>query len=160
LPLRSRAGDILPLAEHLLRRHAMDQKLGLPDLTTTACQKLLAYNWPGNVRELENVMQRALILSKDQKITADEILFDTEAVYSVEDETSWDEEIDDSQSERVPGIEKLGNELRQQEHQIILDTLISCDGSRKAVAERLGISPRTLRYKLARMRDVGIDVPD
>ena len=160
LPLRARAGDILPLAEHLLRRHAMDQKLVLPDLATTACQKLLAYNWPGNVRELENVMQRALILAKDQKITADEILFDTDAVYSVEDESSWDEEIDDSQSERVPGIEKLGNELRQQEHQIILDTLISCDGSRKAVAERLGISPRTLRYKLARMRDVGIDVPD
>ena len=160
LPLRARAGDILPLAEHLLRRHAMDQKLVLPDLATTACQKLLAYNWPGNVRELENVMQRALILAKDQKITAEEILFDTDAVYSVEEETSWDEDIDDAQSDRVPGIEKLGNELRQQEHQIILDTLISCDGSRKAVAERLGISPRTLRYKLARMRDVGIDVPD
>jgi two-component system response regulator FlrC len=112
------------------------------------------------VRELENVMQRALILAKDQKITAEEILFDTDAVYSVEEETSWDEDIDDAQSDRVPGIEKLGNELRQQEHQIILDTLISCDGSRKAVAERLGISPRTLRYKLARMRDVGIDVPD
>lgn len=160
LPLRARAGDILPLAEHLLRRHAMDQKLVLPDLATTACQKLLAYNWPGNVRELENVMQRALILAKDQKITAEEILFDTDAVYSVEEETSWDEDINDAQSDRVPGIEKLGNELRQQEHQIILDTLISCDGSRKAVAERLGISPRTLRYKLARMRDVGIDVPD
>ena len=160
LPLRARAGDILPLAEHLLRRHATDQKLVLPDLVTTACQKLLAYNWPGNVRELENVMQRALILAKDQKITAEEILFDTDAVYSVEEETSWDEDIDDAQSDRVPGIEKLGNELRQQEHQIILDTLISCDGSRKAVAERLGISPRTLRYKLARMRDVGIDVPD
>nr|WP_321239531.1 sigma-54 dependent transcriptional regulator [uncultured Tolumonas sp.] len=160
LPLRARTGDILPLAEHLLRRHALEQRSALPELITSACQKLLAYNWPGNVRELENVMQRALILAKDQKITADEILFDTDAVYSTEDESSWDDETDDVFNERVPGIEKLGNELRQQEHQIILDTLISCDGSRKAVAERLGISPRTLRYKLARMRDVGIDVPD
>ena len=54
---------------------------------------------------------------------------------------------------------KLGSELRQQEHQIILDTLQSCSGRRKDVAERLGISPRTLRYKLAKMREVGIDFP-
>ena len=52
---------------------------------------------------------------------------------------------------------KLGSELRQQEHQIILDTLQSCKGRRKDVAERLGISPRTLRYKLAKMREVGIE---
>ncbi len=70
------------------------------------------------------------------------------------DDGSWE------YSERLPGMERLGNELRQQEHQIILDTLIACQGSRKEVAERLGISPRTLRYKLARMRDVGIEVPD
>ena len=57
-------------------------------------------------------------------------------------------------------MELLGNELRQQEHQMILDTLMACNGSRKEVAERLGISPRTLRYKLARMRGVGICVPD
>ncbi|HBI75923.1 MAG TPA: sigma-54-dependent Fis family transcriptional regulator, partial [Alteromonas macleodii] len=46
-----------------------------------------------------------------------------------------------------------------QEHQIILDTLVSCNGKRKDVAEKLGISPRTLRYKLARMREDGIEVP-
>ncbi|WP_024870881.1 sigma-54-dependent transcriptional regulator [Tolumonas lignilytica] len=160
LPLCSRVGDILPLAEHLLRRHALEQKLAVPELTTAASHKLLSYSWPGNVRELENVMQRALILAKDQQITADEILFDTEAVYAIDDDLGWDDEPDDAFNDRVPGIEKLGNELRQQEHQIILDTLIACEGSRKAVAERLGISPRTLRYKLARMRDVGIDVPD
>jgi two-component system, response regulator FlrC len=166
LPLRARAGDIMPLAEHLLRRHATAHRLALPDLTMTASHKLLSYQWPGNVRELENVMQRALILAKNNQITADEILFDTEAVYSEDDQLSWNEneesglDADEVFIDRVPGIEKLGNELRQQEHQIILDTLIACDGSRKAVAERLGISPRTLRYKLARMRDVGIEVPD
>ncbi|NCB63044.1 MAG: hypothetical protein EOM52_05435, partial [Clostridia bacterium] len=52
LPLRARAGDILPLAEHLLRRHAMDQKLVLPDLVTTACQKLLASQFPLSRRGL------------------------------------------------------------------------------------------------------------
>ena len=55
--------------------------------------------------------------------------------------------------------DKLGSELKYQEHQIILDTLLACRGSRKDVAERLGISPRTLRYKIAKMRDSGIQIP-
>ena len=53
----------------------------------------------------------------------------------------------------------LGGELRDQEFSIILETLAECGGRRKDMAERLGISPRTLRYKLARMRDAGIDIP-
>jgi len=55
--------------------------------------------------------------------------------------------------------EPLGNELRQQEYQIILETLIGCNGVRKDVSEKLGISPRTLRYKLAKMREQGIEIP-
>lgn len=163
IPLRDRPGDILPLAEHLLVRHATDQKLAVPELSPEAKSVLLEYHWPGNVRELENVMQRASILSLGQTITPQEILFDAESMVlaSVEEESEQTDFLSDLMiTDRIPGIEKLGNELRQQEHQIILDTLIACDGSRKAVAERLGISPRTLRYKLARMRDVGIDVPD
>ncbi len=61
--------------------------------------------------------------------------------------------------DRSYGGDRLGSELKQQEHQIILDTLQDCNGSRKAVADRLGISPRTLRYKLAQMREAGIDLP-
>ncbi|CRZ76022.1 flagellar regulatory protein C [Vibrio cholerae] len=53
----------------------------------------------------------------------------------------------------------LGGELRDQEFAIILDTLAECQGRRKEMAEKLGISPRTLRYKLAKMRDAGIDIP-
>ncbi len=55
--------------------------------------------------------------------------------------------------------EGLGNELRDQEFAIILETVMACNGHRKEIAERLGISPRTLRYKLAKMRDAGIDIP-
>jgi two-component system response regulator FlrC len=53
----------------------------------------------------------------------------------------------------------LGSELKFQEHQIILDALQAFNGKRKDVAEKLGISPRTLRYKLAKMRESGIDLP-
>jgi two-component system response regulator FlrC len=104
----------------------------------------------GNVRELDNVIQRALILHSDALIEATDLLienFDTEAVPVKEQEKH---EVTD---------DKLGSELKLQEHQIILDTLHACHGSRKAVAERLGISPRTLRYKIAKMRDSGIEIP-
>jgi two-component system response regulator FlrC len=50
--------------------------------------------------------------------------------------------------------------MKIQEFQIILDTLIDCGGSRQECAERLGMSPRTLRYKLSKMREAGFVVPD
>ncbi|MBT0584924.1 sigma-54-dependent transcriptional regulator [Alteromonas oceanisediminis] len=148
-PLHARPGDIVPLAEHLINRHANAQNISSPKLTAAARSKLLNHAWPGNVRELENVIQRALILAQSHHIDAGDLMIefnDSAApvthMESVEEDASL-----------------LGSELRQQEHQIILDTLISCNGKRKAVAEKLGISPRTLRYKLARMREDGINVP-
>ena len=147
LPLNERRDDILPLAKHLLEIHAKQNNQAVPELNSCARSKMLAYSWPGNVRELDNVIQRALILHSNQTITAGEILiesFDTQ----IQVASTIDERED-----------KLGNELKHQEHQIILDTLQACKGSRKAVAERLGISPRTLRYKIAKMRDHGIEIP-
>ncbi len=63
------------------------------------------------------------------------------------------------ESEVLVASSGLGGELREQEFIIILETIKACDGKRKDVAEKLGISPRTLRYKLAKMRDAGIDIP-
>jgi two-component system, response regulator FlrC len=164
-PLADRPGDILPIAEHLLQWHANQQGAAAPELEPDAAARLLRYRWPGNVRELDNVIQRAMILSEGRRIRECDLILD-ELSGPLADEDDFESELpraDDGNweySERLPGMERLGNELRQQEHQIILDTLIACQGSRKDVAERLGISPRTLRYKLARMRDVGIEVPD
>ena len=56
-------------------------------------------------------------------------------------------------------LDALGDELKAQEHVIILETLNMCQGSRKRVAEKLGVSARTLRYKMAKMRDMGIEIP-
>jgi len=149
LPLAQRRDDIVPLTKHLITRHCQQSHQVIPELTPSARSKLIAYEWPGNVRELDNVVQRALILHQDNLIEAGDLLienFDTAIVTEVEAIPERHED-------------KLGNELKQQEHQIILDTLHACQGSRKAVAERLGISPRTLRYKLAKMRDSGIQIP-
>ncbi|MDO6426462.1 sigma-54 dependent transcriptional regulator [Thalassotalea sp. 1_MG-2023] len=148
LPLAQRRDDIVPLANHLISRICQKNQQEAPEFTPAACSKLNAYQWPGNVRELDNVIQRALILHSDGVIDAADLLienFDTPAIADVSTVTASDD--------------KLGSELKMQEHQIILDTLQACHGSRKAVAEKLGISPRTLRYKIARMRDSGIQIP-
>ena len=60
-------------------------------------------------------------------------------------------------NQKIP--QDLGGELKQQEYQIILDALIEYRGSRQEVAEKLGISPRTLRYKIAKMREMGMIIP-
>lgn len=148
LALAERREDIIPLAKHLVERLCQKDGQAIPEFTAAARSKLTTYHWPGNVRELDNVIQRALILHSEQKIDATDLLienFDTPTLI----ETPKAEIKED----------KLGNELKIQEHQIILDTLQACDGRRKDVAARLGISPRTLRYKIARMRDCGIQIP-
>lgn len=148
--LEKRPGDIIPLAEHLIERHGKSVDNEMPKLSASARSKLIHHRWPGNVRELENVIQRALILCDGKSIEANDLMIEVETGRSMESESLLEIEEDES---------KLGSELRHQEHQIILDTLQSCNGKRKDVAERLGISPRTLRYKLAKMREVGIELP-
>jgi two-component system response regulator FlrC len=148
LPLAQRVDDILVLAEHLVLKYCQNNGNTVPAFSSAARSKLNTYHWPGNVRELDNVIQRALILHSNNLIDAEDILiehFDT-AILPVEPVIDMTED-------------KLGSELKLQEHQIILDTLQACHGSRKDVAERLGISPRTLRYKMAKMRDSGIQLP-
>jgi two-component system response regulator FlrC len=148
LPLNKRSDDIVPLAKHLIAQVCKASGLVIPELTAAARNKLTTYDWPGNVRELDNVIQRAIILHNDHLIDAGDLLienFDSEIITDMPTDNS--------------GEDKLGNELKLQEHQIILDTLNACQGSRKDVAERLGISPRTLRYKIAKMRDSGIQIP-
>ncbi len=149
LPLAERRDDIIPLAQHLIERHSQKASDAIPQLTAPARSKLLAYDWPGNVRELDNVVQRALILHSNHIINAEDLLIDQFETTVIDEEAKVAQENEAC----------LGNELKHQEHQIILDTLNACQGSRKAVAERLGISPRTLRYKIARMRDCGIQIP-
>ncbi|MDB2386225.1 sigma-54 dependent transcriptional regulator [Shewanella sp.] len=152
--LAQRPADILPLAKHLIVRHAsMINKADVPTLGSCAVQKLLTHNWPGNVRELDNVVQRALILHMGREIRVDDIIIDATDITLTAPAVST---IAPQVSQEVEG---LGHELKVQEHVIILDALHQCHGSRKEVADKLGISARTLRYKMAKMRAAGIEIP-
>lgn len=165
-PLQDRAGDIMPLADHLLARHSERAGIVTPTFTDAAKQKMQLYSWPGNVRELENVVQRALILHSDGQIDAPDLLLDDAFTDDVDNPLAEQQSAmsstqapDARMAEPANAPERLGNELKQQEFQIILEALKRCHGKRKDVAEQLGISARTLRYKLAQMREQGIDLP-
>ncbi len=169
--LCERKGDIEPLTKHLIERNCKKLGMPVPTVSDSAIGKLLAYNWPGNVRELDNVVQRALILGENGRIDAEHILLEG-LDWS---DASGLQQVIESGDVNAPSLKPvaqpdtgksaavgsgLGGELRDQEFAIILDTLTECNGRRKEMAEKLGISPRTLRYKLAKMRDAGIDIPN
>ncbi|WP_445777370.1 sigma-54-dependent transcriptional regulator [Shewanella sp.] len=150
--LHQRPADILPLARHLLAKHAKALNMTMvPKLDDAATRRLLTHRWPGNVRELDNVIQRALILRVNDEIGVNDIIIDSADVNLLTN--------DNLDADKPADIEGLGDELKAQEHVIILETLNQCQGSRKKVAEKLGISARTLRYKMAKMRDMGIQLP-
>lgn len=150
-PLRDRPRDVLPLVRSLLTRHCGKQGIPVPRLAATAEQKLVNHDWPGNVRELDNVVQRALILCDGQEIGADAVCLELDA-YTPSNRQATNEEA-------AASGRRLNEDLRSMEEQMILDALRDGNGSRKQAAERLGISQRTLRYKIARLREQGITIP-
>ena len=176
-PLCERPGDIIVLAKHLIERHLVKNKEPLATLDSAAEQKLLCHAWPGNVRELDNVIQRALILRTGNVIGEQAIFIEnlmqapinstpTQEIAAEPANTPsgayYDDKITPAEaSSSLPSVDtgSYKDELKDKEHKIILETLARCQGKRKDVAQTLGISPRTLRYKLAQMRDLGISLP-
>jgi len=149
-PLRERPEDILPLAQRLLDRHA--QGSSRPGLTRAAGECLQSHSWPGNVRELENVIQRALILGSGPDIDVTEICLEAAT------DSIFPGPVEHAEETAAGSVCQLEEGLRQRERELIVAALVATHGSRKAAADRLGISPRTLRYKLSRLRDVGLDI--
>ena len=143
--LRERPEDIAPLAEQLLHRAARRMGGTVPRLSRAATERLSAHTWPGNVRELDNMMQRALILHQGEEIDTADLHFE-----------SVSETLPPAPAD--PVVETLDEDLKTREYRLILDALKV--GSRKRAAQKLGISERTLRYKLARLREAGMTVPE
>ncbi|HTV76719.1 MAG TPA: sigma-54 dependent transcriptional regulator [Steroidobacteraceae bacterium] len=174
-PLRQRRDDILPLAMQLL---GMRSRPGepIPALSADAAQLLLTYPWPGNVRELDNLLQRALILVNGPVIAPEHIQFepahDVPVRATVVRDRTEAPAIDEVRDLAAPAPvlaqdsgaaeevrSSLADSLGQVERNVLLEALRDGTSTRREIAERLGISPRTLRYKLARLRAAGVDVP-
>ena len=163
-PLRQRPADILPIAERLLAKHAGKMNQGPVRLSEDACEAMRRHSWPGNVRELDNAVQRAMILQQGGIIQAQDLCLDTIPGQAITPNSISLAPLAAPASQAAAGIPApastagLGQDVKQREFQLIIEVLRAERGRRKEAAERLGISPRTLRYKLAQMRDAGVDV--
>ncbi|MBL1261584.1 MAG: sigma-54-dependent Fis family transcriptional regulator [Thiotrichaceae bacterium] len=153
-PLCDRPADILPLVQRLMGNNRDLNGARPPELSTAAKNKLLSHSWPGNVRELDNIMQRALILKSGQTINVDDLQFETDN-YANSRAVVSEEPIAVIQAMAPVAMTSKDN-LKSHEQNMILETLRLMSGNRKSTAAKLGVSQRTLRYKLAKMRDAGI----
>ena len=147
-PLRNRPGDIIPIADSFLREHGT--RFGRSGLvfSQAARDALLAYHWPGNVRELENVVQRALILCQGGCIAPEDLRLPLPS--------SGGESLPNSAHlDTLPATKEGACNMKDLEREHILRTLAEVGGSRKLAVEKLGISERTLRYKLQQYREEG-----
>ena len=130
-PLRERREDLPPLIEHFLRAFAGKNDKSVRGLTREAREALLRYDYPGNIRELENLIERAVVLTRDDVIGVEDLPLTLETPAS----GSGDE------AGLIAAVEGL-------ERRMIREALAKADGTQTRAAELLGISERVLRYKL------------
>ncbi len=157
MPLRDRPGDILPLVNQFLSNYGpSDRQVRLSPRATEMMQN---YIWPGNVRELQNVVQRALVLCNGDTIDESDLMFD-----------EWDSLVSEVTPEPLVETMPVQNEaptvtatdsgalsaaVKSSEYQAIM-AAIKSSSNRSEAAKKLGISPRSLRYKMAQFRERGL----
>jgi Response regulator containing CheY-like receiver, AAA-type ATPase, and DNA-binding domains len=130
-PLRARPSDVLALAMHFLRKYAGEDGKSFEGFSDEALQRLAAYEWPGNVRELENAIAHAVVLASGPRVTAAELPPNV-----------------GSAAVRTAGIRIPGSKMEDIERHAILTTLEATGGSTTRAAEILGMSVRTVQYRL------------
>jgi len=167
-PLRERPLDILPLVEQFMRQQIIAGQA--VSLTAEAQRMLVAYRWPGNVRELQNVIVRAMVLCNQGPIDREHLIFDDmpiadefEQQRAVAQANSYFPNIPNTAPDPYPygggtaTDQPLNQAVKNSECQSIMAAL-QASRSRDQAAERLGISPRTLRHKLQKLREQGMFV--
>lgn len=148
-PLSERVEDIVPLTRFLINRHAQQIPSCATELSAEAITMLEQYAWPGNVRELENMVQRALVMSESQELEAADFDIDGSGIFTTP-----------AVSPNAGAISSplLGNKMRNQEMEIVKQVLNENFGNRRKSAQQLGISERTLRHKMQKWRELGIEL--
>ena len=176
-PLRERREDILPLARRMIKRLSMDSDQPQIELSPVAAECLQQYSWPGNVRELENVIQRACVLKRGWVIMPSDLMLpdlDIEIISESVESAQFNEpvgvpqhppaaqkDLPVSATVNQTFLEKLpGPARKRQEWNQLFRVLSRNNGHRSRTAEELGMTTRMLRYKLAQLREAGLDVDD
>jgi len=161
-PLRERPEDIPELIQHLLHRLCTKNQLDNVSIAPEAIEQLTQYSFPGNVRELENMLERALTLCDTKVISAEDVLTPqptsavkpstTETTITADKmKTAEDNMASDPATQFEPGAEQLEDYVDRLEHEAIVKALNKTKGNKTAAAKLLGITFRSLRYKLEKV---------
>jgi two-component system response regulator PilR (NtrC family) len=148
-PLRERSEDLPMICEALLRRIAQESGVAVPQIPANMLNKLQTLPLDGNVRELENLLHRALALAEDGVLCLDIPAPKPEAV------SGLPQPLGTTVAASLP--EDLQGHLDQQERDILIRTLKETGFNRTVAANRLGLSLRQIRYRIARLK---IDTPN
>ncbi|MBN2396762.1 MAG: sigma-54-dependent Fis family transcriptional regulator [Deltaproteobacteria bacterium] len=132
-PLRDRRGDIPLLIEYFTKRFSAENDKEIDGLSSEAMDTLLKYDYPGNVRELENIIERAVVIARDRIISVKDLPFE-------------DVSADHFNAHKEGG--PLKDEIESLERTRIEEALEETGNNQTRAAELLGITERTLRYKL------------
>ncbi len=132
-PLRDRRGDISILTEHFIKRFSSENDKNIEGVSSEAMDTLMKYDYPGNVRELENIIERAVVITRDHVISIRDLPFDTVSSHHFTDQKEGG---------------TLKNEVESLEREMIERALNEAGNNQTKAAELLGITERTLRYKL------------
>ncbi len=132
-PLRERKEDVPVLIDHFLKRFAVENSKNITGITSEARDLLLKYDYPGNVRELENIIERAVVISRNSVISVDDLPFTEERIFPED-------------AGKKEGL--LRGSIEEVERKLILEAMEKAGDHQTKAAEILGISERMLRYKL------------
>ena len=147
-PLADRRLDVRAITATLMLRHLTPGEI-FPWPTQAAIERLMSHGWPGNVRELENVLQRAMLLRATDRIEAHDLTIEAGTLAAAQSVRHLPKPMARTAANSVT---RLADAARTSEDEAIEEALAATGGHRLRAAERLGISERTLRYRLAGMR--------
>ena len=153
-PLRERKEDILPLAQHFAGLYARENGKKEPTFAPLSSDRLGGWHWPGNVRELENVIQRAVVLLKDDLIQPEDLVFGPSGGGQVEPAAALPSP--QEATEETLGAFLANRAMADIERVAILATLDETRGNKTEAARRLGLTARTLSNKLKLWRQAGL----
>jgi len=142
-PLRERRADVAPLVQEFIRKYAETNNSAVRSVSAEAMDMLMRHSFPGNVRELENIIQRAVVLSRGDTITTKDL---PPAIGKLQAETHTGPHSD------LLSVGDLNERIEMLERALIEKALEESGGNQVKAAELLHISERTLRYKLSKMK--------
>ena len=134
-PLRNRREDIIPLIDNFIVKYATENNREIKGITQEAKKMLVKYEYPGNIRELENIIERAIVLARDEIITVKDLPLTVTSSHREEEGKT-----------QTPFLELMT--LEEAERQLIEIALEKHNGVQTRAAKELGISERALRYKI------------